>query len=53
MKDILRNIQKAAAQKPMLSESLWKRRCILPAERFYEWDARKQKATFTSSSSRC
>lgn len=39
--------EETAAQKPMFSESLQKRRCILLANRFYEWDAGKQKITFT------
>ena len=39
--------EETAAQKPMFSESLRTCRCILPADRFYEWDAGKQKVTFT------
>ena len=35
-----------ADQKAMFSNSLRRRRCILPAEKFYEWDAEKRKATF-------
>ena len=35
-----------ADQKAMFSGSLRRRRCILPAEKFYEWDAEKRKATF-------
>lgn len=33
-------------EKPMFSESVGKRRCILPAEGFYEWDAGKTKFVF-------
>jgi len=39
--------EETAAQKPMFSESLRSRRCILPAAKFYEWDAAKQKVTFS------
>lgn len=35
-----------ADQKAMFSDSLLRRRCILPAEKFYEWNAEKRKATF-------
>ena len=38
--------EETATAKPMFSASLASRRCILPAERFYEWDAGKQKVTF-------
>lgn len=38
--------EETAAAKPMFSASLAHCRCILPAERFYEWDAGKQKVTF-------
>lgn len=40
--------QETAAQKPMFSRSLKRCRCVLPAEQFYEWDARRQKTTFRS-----
>lgn len=39
--------EETAAQKPMFSESLRSRRCILPATKFYEWDAAKQRVTFS------
>lgn len=39
--------EETAAQKPMFSESLRSRRCILPATKFYEWDAVKQRVTFS------
>ena len=39
--------KETAAQKPMFSESLRSRRCILPATKFYEWDAAKQLVTFS------
>ena len=39
--------KETAAQKPRLSESLRGRRCILPATKFYEWDATKQRVTFS------
>ena len=35
------------AQKSSFSESLMRRRCIIPAHRFYEWDASKNKVAFT------
>ncbi len=31
-------------QKPMFCEDMMKRRCLIPASGFYEWDAKKQKA---------
>ncbi len=33
-------------QKPAFSDSILKRRCIIPASRFYEWDQSKTKVTF-------
>lgn len=35
-----------ALQKPTFSESILRRRCIIPASRFYEWDASRTKVTF-------
>lgn len=37
-----------AAVRPMFSEALRKRRCLLPAERFFEWDRDKNKVTFSA-----
>lgn len=39
--------EETAAQKPMFSESFRSRRCILPATKFYEWDAERQRVTFS------
>ena len=36
-----------AARKVSFSDSLAHRRCIIPANRFYEWDASKNKVGFT------
>lgn len=33
-------------QKPMFSSSMEKRRCIIPATHFYEWDAAKNRVEF-------
>lgn len=38
----------SAAQRPMFSASLEARRCLLPAECFYEWDAEKNMAVFSA-----
>lgn len=35
-----------ALQRPMFSESVLHRRCVIPARHFYEWDAGKNKVTF-------
>ena len=35
-----------ALQKPAFSESVAQRRCVMPADAFYEWDAKKQMVTF-------
>ncbi len=35
-----------ALQKPTFSESMLERRCVMPADSFYEWDAHRQMVTF-------
>ncbi len=37
----------SALQKPMFSDSLMQRRCIIPASSFYEWDREKNKVTYS------
>ena len=37
----------SALQKPMFSESVMRRRCVIPAAGFYEWDRKKEKVIFT------
>ncbi len=37
----------SALQKPTFSESVMRRRCIIPARHFYEWDSKKNKVTFS------
>lgn len=37
-----------ALEKRMFRESILVRRCVIPAKRFYEWDAHKNKFTFQS-----
>ena len=37
----------SALQKPMFSESVMYRRCVIPAGGFYEWDRDKNKIAFT------
>ncbi len=36
-----------ALAKPMFSAAMMYRRCVLPAEKFFEWDAQKNLAEFT------
>ena len=36
-----------ALEKRSFSESVCRRRCVIPAHHFYEWDRRKNKITFT------
>ena len=38
-------------EKPMFRQSIKYRRCLLPATRFYEWDADKHKVTFHGQAS--
>ncbi|MCR5813530.1 MAG: SOS response-associated peptidase [Desulfovibrio sp.] len=35
--------------KPMFRESIVKRRCVLPADCFFEWDANKRRSSFWPS----
>lgn len=36
-----------ALQKALFSESVLRRRCVIPAKHFYEWDAERNKVTFS------
>lgn len=35
-----------AMERPIFSDSVRQRRCVIPARHFYEWDREKQKVTF-------
>ncbi|WP_026526052.1 SOS response-associated peptidase [Butyrivibrio sp. VCD2006] len=41
----------SAHQRPMFSDSLSHRRCLIPARCFYEWDSHKDKVTFSRKDS--
>lgn len=41
-----------ALDRPTFSESVRKRRCIIPARHFYEWDGQKQKVVFSHGDQR-
>ena len=43
----------SALQKPMFSESVMRRRCVIPAAGFYEWDRDKNKVTFFRKQEAC
>ena len=43
----------SALQKPMFSESVMRRRCVIPAAGFYEWDRDKNKVTFFKPQEAC
>ena len=38
-----------AAEKPMFSDSVKNRRCLIPADGYYEWNEKKEKYFFTRS----
>ena len=38
----------SALDKPMFSESLLKRRLVIPADGFYEWNSQREKHIFTA-----
>lgn len=41
-----------ALQRPMFCDAVLHRRCVIPARHFYEWDAGKNKVTFSRESGR-
>lgn len=48
-KTVINARSETAPVKPMFRDSLATRRCLLPAECFYEWDRDKNKVTFASA----
>lgn len=36
----------AVTEKAMFRDSIWQRRCVIPASWFYEWNSQKEKVTF-------
>lgn len=47
-KMIINARSETAADRPMFSDAMGTRRCLLPAECFYEWDRNRKKVTFYS-----
>ena len=46
---IINTRSETAFEKKMFQESIQKRRCVIPARGFYEWDAEKKLVSFTGS----